>query len=549
MRDKSLLNIDRRFCLKVGAGFIAALVGSGALPAFAEDATQPDKNSDATRDVVGDKQADGADSAPFNWDWLVARMKARADAPYQDDQGTLPDMVAALDYDKHRRIRFKPDHARWRDSNRNFELQAFYPGWLFDKPVHLFEVVDGKLHPMAFQADDFEYREPLDAEAFEKVDLPGVAGFRLHYPLNHSDYRDELVSFLGSSYFRVLGRGNVYGLSARGLAVDTAAGTAEEFPRFTRFYIQRPEQGARDIRLFAELESERVVGVYAFTITPGVETVVDVQAAIFLRDAVSRLGLAPLSSMYLFGENDHTGFDDFRPEVHDSDGLVILRASGERVWRPLTNPGELQLSVFSEDNPGGFGLLQRDRSPDHYLDTEACYERRPSVWIEPVGAWGKGSVFLAEIPSKEEVHDNVVAFWMPEDGLEAGSEHWLHYRMLWAMEVEGDVPVARVIRTRTGRGGTGSSDEDPDFRKFLVDFAGEPFAGLGEDAAMEVKLHADNGKIKHQILNKLPGKDVWRLIVDIRRKDTDKPIELNAALFLDEKRLTETWTYQWGQAV
>ncbi|WP_300471772.1 glucan biosynthesis protein G [Breoghania sp.] len=525
------------------------MVGSGALPAFAEDATQPDKNSDATRDVVGDKQADGADSAPFNWDWLVARMKARADAPYQDDQGTLPDMVAALDYDKHRRIRFKPDHARWRDSNRNFELQAFYPGWLFDKPVHLFEVVDGKLHPMAFQADDFEYREPLDAEAFEKVDLPGVAGFRLHYPLNHSDYRDELVSFLGSSYFRVLGRGNVYGLSARGLAVDTAAGTAEEFPRFTRFYIQRPEQGARDIRLFAELESERVVGVYAFTITPGVETVVDVQAAIFLRDAVSRLGLAPLSSMYLFGENDHTGFDDFRPEVHDSDGLVILRASGERVWRPLTNPGELQLSVFSEDNPGGFGLLQRDRSPDHYLDTEACYERRPSVWIEPVGAWGKGSVFLAEIPSKEEVHDNVVAFWMPEDGLEAGSEHWLHYRMLWAMEVEGDVPVARVIRTRTGRGGTGSSDEDPDFRKFLVDFAGEPFAGLGEDAAMEVKLHADNGKIKHQILNKLPGKDVWRLIVDIRRKDTDKPIELNAALFLDEKRLTETWTYQWGQAV
>ena len=547
MTDSRTPKIDRRHYLKFSASFIAALLGSSALPAFAAGEEQPAAEPQPEQGAQdGEKQEAGA---TFNWDWLVARMKARADAPYEDDQGTLPEVVASLDYDRHRRIRFRPDHARWRDGDRNFELQAFYPGWLFDRPVHIFEVVEGQIRPMGFEAGDFEYREPLDAETFENIDLPGVAGFRLHYPLNRSDYHDELITFLGSSYFRALGRGNIYGLSARGLAVDTASGSAEEFPRFTRFYIQRPAKGAREIKLFAELESERVAGAYAFTITPGVETVVDVQACIFLRDAVSRLGLAPLSSMYLFGENDHTGFDDFRPEVHDSDGLVILRASGERIWRPLTNPGQLQLSIFNEDNPGGFGLLQRDRTPDHYLDTEARYERRPSVWIEPVGEWGKGSVFLAEIPSTEEVHDNVVAFWMPENGLEAGSEHWLHYRMLWAMEVEGDVPLARVIRTRTGQGGTASSKSEPNLRKFLVDFAGDPLVGLGEDATVEAHLNVSNGKITHKILNKLPGNDVWRLIVDVRRKDAGKPVEINASLFHDEKRLTETWTYQWGKAV
>ncbi len=545
MPQNTSSEINRRHYLKASASFIAALTGGSILPAFAQDAdkataTAPAAQGDATATKTG---------APFNWDWLVARMKARAAAPFADDQGELPEQVSALGYDAHRRIRFRPDHARWREDGYNFELQAFYPGWLFDKPVRIFEVAEGISRPLDFHPGDFEFRNPLDEQGFDKIELPGVAGFRLHYPLNRSDYHDELIAFLGSSYFRALGRGNNYGLSARGLAVDTASGSAEEFPRFTRFYIERPEKGARDIKIFAELESARVAGAYAFSVTPGVETVVDVEAAIFLRDAVSRLGLAPLTSMYLFGENDRTGFDDYRPEVHDSDGLVILRANGERIWRPLTNPGQLQLSVFAEDNPGGFGLLQRDRAPDHYLDTEAHYERRPSVWIEPVGEWGKGSVFLAEIPSKEEVHDNVVAFWMPENGLEAGAEHWLHYRMLWAMDVEGDVPLARVLRTHTGAGGTAASAPDPNLRKFLIDFAGDPLVGLGEDAEVTARVSVSNGKVQHKILNKLQGSDVWRLILDIRRKDADEPVEINAALLLGEDRLSEIWTYQWGQTV
>ncbi len=534
--------IDKRSFLTSSAGFLSLLLGSAAFPAFAQQAQAP---ADAQEAAEAPSTPAGI---PFDWEALVARMKAKAETPYVDNVADLPEVVAGLDYDAHRSIRYRPDHAVWKEENRNFELQAFYPGWVFDHTVQILEIVDGQARPMGFSADDFEYRAPLDPTIFEALAFPGASGFRLHYPLNRNDYRDELITFLGSSYFRALGRGNVYGLSARGLAVDTAAGTAEEFPRFTRFYIERPERDARQIRFYAELESPRVTGAYAFTILPGVETLIDVEAAIFLRGDVSRLGLAPLTSMYLFGENDRTGFDDFRPEVHDNDGLAILRASGERVWRPLSNPSQLQLSVFGETNPRGFGLLQRDRVPDHYLDTEARYERRPSVWVEPVGDWGPGAVFLAEIPSDSEANDNVVAFWMPENGLTAGSEHRLRYRMTWALDVEGDVPLAHVLRTRTGKGGVAAVESDDDVRKFLVDFTGGPLQGLGEEAAMDVALNVGNGEVVHKILSKMPGNDLWRLIVDVRRSDASKPVELSAALVRDGKTLSETWTYQWGHA-
>ncbi|WP_417767390.1 glucan biosynthesis protein [Stappia sp.] len=535
-----MTTIDKRKFLTASAGFLASLLGSVALPAFADEAAPatPPADTEPPAKAVG---------APFDWEGLVARMKAKAGEPYEAQAPEFPETIAKLTYDAHRSIRFRPDHALWKTEERNFELQAFYPGWVFAHTVDMFEVVDGQAYPMGFSAGDFEYREPLDPAAFNAVAFPGAAGFRLHYPLNRNDYRDELITFLGSSYFRALGRGNVYGLSARGLAVDTASGSAEEFPRFSRFYVERPETGAREIRLYAELESPRVSGAYAFTILPGVETLIDVEAAIFLRGDVSRLGLAPLTSMYLFGENDRTGFDDFRPEVHDSDGLAILRGNGERVWRPLANPARLQLSVFGDENPRGFGLLQRDRATDNYLDAEARYERRPSVWVEPVGDWGKGAVLLAEIPTDSEANDNVVAFWMPEGGLSAGSEHRLRYRMIWARDVEGDVPLARVLRTRTGRGGNSAAEGDANVRKFLVDFAGETLAGLGEESAVEAKLGVTNGKIAHLILNQMPGSDVWRLIVDVKRVDADQPVELSAALLLEGERLTETWTYQWGQ--
>lgn len=490
--------------------------------------------------------ANPAEGFEFSWENLVERARVKAGEAYSDEPMPLPEVVADLDYDQHRAIRFRPDHALWLDRDTDFTLQAFHPGGLYDQPIAIFEVADGKAARLAFSSSDFEYRPPLDEAAFRDVSMPGVAGFRLHYPLNRTDYRDELIAFLGASYFRALGRGNVYGLSARGLAVDMAAGQQEEFPRFSNFYIERPKPGDRQMKVYAELDSPRVSGAYAFTVSPGAETVIEVDARIFLRGDVARLGIAPLTSMYLFGENDRIGFDDYRPEVHDSDGLAIVRENGEKLWRPLMNPSHLALSFIGEVNPRGFGLIQRDRVFDNYLDTEADYERRPSLWIEPVGDWGRGTVMLAEIPSDKEIHDNIVAFWIPEAKAQAGSQHAFRYRMTWATDVEGEAVVARVRRTRTGHGGTAASEPDPNLRKFVVEFADGELENLGVGSPLEARIETGNAEIRYQDLQKLGDSGLWRLVLDVMRVDPDKAVELRASLLLEGRAVTETWLYQWN---
>jgi glucans biosynthesis protein len=526
--------INRRVFLSATALAAGALSASGLPGAGRAETSSPQP-----------PQSESPEGEAFDFELLVTRMKDKAGRAYQPYEASLPEVLAKLTYDQHRAIRFNPERSLWKDQGGQYQLQAFHPGWLFKDPVELHEIVDGKAHPLHFTGTDFIYGEPLVPSDFKDIEMPGIAGFRLHHPLNTPDYFDELIVFLGASYFRSLGKGSVYGLSARGLAVDTAIAGPEEFPRFSRFYLERPARGASEMRLYAELESERVTGAYQFTIKPGINTVVEVDARIFLRDDVERLGVAPLTSMFLFGENDRVGFDDYRPEVHDNDGLLILRQNGQRLWRPLRNPDSLALSFFSEDNPAGFGLLQRDRSFDHYQDTEAKYQRRPSLWIEPVNDWGNGQVMLAEIPADKEIHDNIVAFWVPGAEAGAGSEHRFAYRMIWGRDPEPGTELATVITTGTGHGGAAASDPDPKLRKFVVEFAGPSLSGLGADAPVKPRLSVHKGTVKHSFVQRLEGGS-WRAVLDIERDDQEIPVEFILALQLDGTDITETWMYQWS---
>ncbi|KZM48462.1 glucan biosynthesis protein [Labrenzia sp. OB1] len=526
--------INRRKFLSATALMAGSLTG-GAIPGVA-----------GAENIASATGGSGPDSGtPFSFDSLILRMKEKAAKSFDAATPDLPEILSELDYDRHRAIRFLPERAVWNETAGSYRLQAFHPGWLYREPVELFEISADETGPMRFTGADFEYREPLEAGKFKELELPGIAGFRLHHPLNTPDVFDELIVFLGASYFRALGKSNVYGLSARGLAIDTAISGPEEFPRFTRFYLERPAEGAAEMRLYAELESKSVAGAYQFTIKPGVNTVVEVDARIFLREDVERLGIAPLTSMFLFGENDRTGFDDYRPEVHDNDGLLILRHNGQRLWRPIRNPQALSLSFFQEDSPVGFGLLQRDRDFEHYQDTEAKYQRRPSLWIEPVNGWGPGHVMLAEIPADKEIYDNIVACWVPEGGAEAGSEHRFAYRMIWGSNPEPGTELARILRTSTGHGGAAASDPDPWFRKFVVEFAGEALSGLGDDAALEPRLTVQNAAVKHHFVQRLEGGS-WRAVVDVERQATDIPVEFALALQLNGADRTETWMYQWS---
>lgn len=528
-RDAAHDPVRRQLLASISA--LAAASGLGLGPALAEDApaVPPPPVPAAT---------------PFDFDVLTATMRERATQPDQ----LAPKVTGFLDtltYQDYQKIAFRPDRARWAFDGSFFRVHAYHLGWLFDRPVHLFEVVDGQAQEMVFTTDDFVYREGLSDRVPPATPLPGVAGFRLNFPLNRPDTFDELVSFLGASYFRALGRGNTYGLSARGLAINTGLGSNEEFPRFSAFYLERPALGATSVTVNAALDSPSVTGAFRFVITPGAETVMEVTARLFFRDAVDQLGLAPLTSMFLYSSNNRAGFDDYRPEVHDSDGLVIHRADGDHLWRALNNPPHLASSLFGETSPKAFGLMQRDRSFDHYQDVAAQYERRPSILVEPVGDWGKGSVRLVEIPSDSDTNDNIVAFWIPEKPVAAGDMLEVSYRLRWGtLPPDPADDMARVWGTLTGHGGAEGVKPDPNLRTFVVDFRGGLVGALADLSQVSAIVTISHGEVVTQTLSKLPGTDICRLTLDVSAPDTPI-VELVAHLAGYGRKLSETWLYQW----
>ncbi|GGE17197.1 glucans biosynthesis protein G [Aureimonas endophytica] len=540
-------SLSRRAALK--AGLAGAALLAGGRYGFAQDPqAEPPAAPPAPAAVPGAApNADGTVVENFDFESFSAMMRRRASQPFVETPIQLPDLLAKLSYDEHRAIRFIPDHALWRSDPANFQLQAFYPGAQARDLTRIF-VGDGKRFQLqTFTGADFEYRAPLDPTKFQNLVLPGIAGFRLHYPLQRPDYFDELVTFLGASYFRALGMNTRYGLSARGLAINTATQTPEEFPRFSAFYIVKPGPGENDIRIFAELDSASLTGAYAFTISPGPQTVMEVTARLYFRNAVDRLGVAPLTSMFTFGENDRRLRDDFRPEVHDNDGLSIHRRNGERLWRPLRNPEALALSYFQEASPVAFGLLQRDRDFSHYEDTESRYEVRPSLMIEPIGDWGKGMIELVEIPTKAEINDNIVAFWVPEKRPEAGSQYEFRYRMRWGLAAEAPYILAQVQGTFGGPGGNPAEEKPSDTKLFAINFEGGTIASLPLDTKLDPIVDVpDSAELVHVALDRLPSGG-WRMAIELRRK-SDVPVELRAKLSMSQRIVSETWLYQWTGA-
>lgn len=490
-----------------------------------------------------------APSAPqqFSFDILTDEMKSLAATPHVT--APAPDgFLGKLSYDDYRLIRFRDDHARWNEEGSNFRLAAFHMGWLFTEPVVIYEVANGQATEMRFSTDDFEYLNDLATRVPEHASLPGVAGFRLNYALNRPDKLDELASFVGASYFRALGRHSAYGLSARGLAVNTATSQGEEFPRFSKFYTERGPAGSQSVTLYATLDGPSVTGAFRIVIKPGAATVMDVTARLFFRNDVEELGIAPLTSMFLYSEKNRAKFDDYRPNVHDSDGLRIERADGDVIWRPLNNPPRLTGSYFAEEAPKSFGLYQRDRRFESYEDTGARYERRPSLKVEPLGDWGKGTVRLVEIPSDLEANDNIVAYWVPDAKAKAGDSLEMSYRLSWGDLPHDDTePLAYVDETRAGHGGVSGVEAKQGMRKFVVDFRGGLLGQLDGEATVQPVVTIENGTLSGSTLEKVEGMDMWRLVMDVTA-EPDAVVELSAHVAGYGRRLTEMWLYQWINA-
>jgi glucans biosynthesis protein len=483
----------------------------------------------------------------FDFAALKGRARALAQAPYRPPSTEMPPALAQLGYDAFQSIRYRPSEGLWAGDKLEFQLQFFHRGYKFAKRVQMFEVTQGQAREIAYDPRMFDFgKSGLDGRALG-ADL-GFAGFRIHF---HTNWDADVAAFLGASYFRAVGSDSrQYGASARGLAIGTGSDHAEEFPDFTAFWFERPQAGSGRLTLYASLDSPSIAGAYRFDLYPGAPLVMDIDAALYPRTAIQRLGVAPLTSMYLCGENDRRMGDDWRPEIHDSDGLSMQRGTGERIWRPLTNPPGVHLYSYVDRDPRGFGLLQRDRTFDHYQDDGARYELRPSVWVAtraPAGtSWGEGSVALLEYAAREETIDNVAAMWVPARAPSAGDELLFSYQLRWGLEVDSPISLARVVATRTGIGGVVGQPRTHFSWRFAIDFVGGELPTIGKDVVIEPVIAASRGSV--ELVSARPQFDIkgCRTMFDLALADDSvEPIDLRMYLRVGSEPLTETWMYQW----
>jgi glucans biosynthesis protein len=482
-----------------------------------------------------------APAAAFDFEDVARRAQQLATHAYEDPAGSVPRWLLDIRYDQWRDIRFRPARSLWRDRRLPFSVQFFHLGLFYDRAVRISTITPAGVEPVRFSPDLFDYGKN-DFAGRVPPEL-GFAGFRLHYPIKTKAYQDEVIVFLGASYFRAVGKEQGFGISARGLAIDTALPGGEEFPWFREYWLVEPGKRARSLTLYALLDSPSATGAYQFVVTPGDQTRVDVKLRLFPRDAVSKLGIGPLTSMFFHGENSRGGFDDYRPEVHDSDGLLVATQNGEWIWRPLENPSQLRVASFAARSPAGFGLIQRDRHLDHFQDLEARPDLRPSVWIEPRGEWGAGHVELVEIPTREDTNDNVVSYWVPEDMPSPTAPLSLEYSMYWYGEDLKRPPGGRVVGTRRDSGTLDGG------QRLVVDFEGPGLRELGPEAPVQGIVSVAGGpeqqarvEILEQHIVRNPVTGGWRLVFQLRPQDDD-PVELRAFLRHGEDVLTETWSY------
>ncbi len=476
----------------------------------------------------------------FGFGDVIARARALAVRPYQAPK-PIPAFLRKLRFEEYQGIRFDPDKSLWNGSR--FQVMLVSPGLYYTHAVKIRIVDASGIHAVPYRKDDFTFADP----ALKKRIPPnlGYAGFKLTYPLNGPHAHNQFLVFAGASYFRGVGRNNVFGLSARGVAVDTGLPSGERFPSFTEFWLVRPKPDAHAMTLYALLDGKDLAGAYRFVVYPGDPTTLQVSAVLFPRKSIPLLGVAPLTSMFFYGSNTPRPSGEWRPQVHDSDGLLIHNGStGEWLWRPLRNPKELQMYYFETDDVAGFGLLQRDTRFSSYEDAGALYGERPSAWVRPGGKWGKGHVVLVELPTGDETNDNIVAFWAPQSPPPPGRPLRLSYTLSFGGPDVPAEPMGRAAATFVGNGAIVGGGSVKGAYRLVVDFAGGPLAGLPPDAPVTGVVSAqDGGEVLEHYVEYVKPAHRWRLSV-LAKPAPGRPLALRAYLRDGKRTLTETWSYE-----
>lgn len=465
-----------------------------------------------------------------------------AQQPYQAPK-PVAQALRSLTYEEYQGIRFKPEKSLWQDNNSRFQVMLVPPGLYYPHPVKIHVIESGTVHTVEFRKDDFTF-QPQELDERMPPDA-GFAGFKLTYPLTGPDVRNQFLIFAGSSYFRGVGKENAFGISARGIAIDTGLPAGEQFPSFVEYWLERPGPKASAMTFYALLAGRSLTGAYRFTVTPGERTELKVTAVLFPRKQIELLGVAPLTSMFFYGENTPRPVGEWRPQVHDSDGLLIHDgASGEWLWRPLINPKHLQMDTFATESVRGFGLLQRQTHFADYQDLGARYEKRPSAWVRPEGDWGGGRLVLAQLASASETDDNMVAFWSPTDPVVPGKSLIYSYTLTFGGRDIAGENMGRALKTYVGRGDLIGGGSVPGAYRLIVDFGDGQLANLSPDAPPDGVVSAlEGGSVIEHTVGYVEPLRLWRLSI-LAKPAEGQSLALRAFLKKGGETLTETWTYR-----
>jgi periplasmic glucans biosynthesis protein len=481
----------------------------------------------------------------FSYDILKKQALALSQKPYAPSPKPSPELVSKIDYDAHGKLKYKYDAAALADTA--FPVTFQHVGQYFPFSVKMHQVEGEKAKEILYSQNLFTVPDGHVAKGL-KQDPSAFAGLWLmEGKAGDWKKKEPWATWLGASYFRAVGELGQVGLSARGLALSPGQGPGpEEFPQFVSFYLKAAAREDEPVTIYALLDSPSVTGAYKFLCSRGKGVVMEIEKTLYLRKDVPNIAIAPLTSMYWYSETIKPTAIDWRPEVHDSDGLALFTGTGERIWRPLNNPTRTMTSSFVDNNPRGFGLLQRDREFLHYLDG-VKYEKRPSAWVEPLGQWGKGAVQLVELPTDDEIHDNIVAAWVPEKAPKAGDVLTYKYKLHWLADEPTPTPLARVTATRLGRGGQPGQTRPQGVRKFLVEFNGGPLVSLPKGVLPQAVLTASRGTFgAYQYMEAVPNEIAghWRVQFDLQVEGVE-PVEMRCFLKLGETIASETWSYQY----
>jgi periplasmic glucans biosynthesis protein len=528
--------MDRRTLLKLSAGFSAAvLLARQVFPAGRAEASE----------IASLTRLPLAAGTPFAEETVIEQARLLAKSPYLPPPDTVPQIYKDLDYDRYRAIRFRKNLALWSGDNSAFTAELFSAAYIYRTPVRIFVVEGGQAAEIEYDPEIFTYGPEVSRPP--EGTRPGFSGLRFHASIDKPGVMDEFAVFQGASYFRAKAAGQGYGMSGRGLAINTAQPPADEFPIFRSYWLEKPAPGSRTVTVFALLDSVSASGAYKFVISTGYNTIMDVDCTIFPRTAVPYAGIAPLTSMFYFAPSSSYHADEARLRVHDSDGLSILNAKGEYIWRPLINPSRVQYSAFADGGTKGFGLMQRERRADRYQDIDARYEIRPSVWVEPKESWGEGSVELVELPTKTEYFDNIVAFWHPKEPLQPGTAYTYRYRLTWCQEPPVRTDLATVTQTLVG-----ASTRQEGLRVFYADFAGTEKFNLCDDLTDfcggktgNVELSASAGNFVNIAIRRNQIAGGHRVSFEYQPAPGSLQADLRCVLVAGGKQVSEVWLYRW----